>query len=275
MTKLGRWAAAALIGSAVPAAAQDAGTVVATVNGTDITLGHMAALRQDLPPRFDELPPEAIYDSILEQLIQQQAVGDEAGEPAAYVRLALDNQRRALLSSQFLAEKVEAEVTDAAIEEEYRSLYEEREPQTEFDASHILVETEEEAQDLVTQLEEGADFATLARAESTGPSGPNGGALGWFGPGAMVPAFDAAVQEMEVGEIAGPVETQFGWHVIRLNDRRTSDAPALDEVRDEVARSLQEQVISGTVDEVMAEADVDRPDVGIDPSILTDQSLLD
>ncbi len=275
MTKLAGWAAGALIGAALPAVAQDAGTVVATVNGTDITLGHMAALRQDLPARFDEVPPEAIYDSILEQLIQQQAVGDEAGEPAPYVRLALDNQRRALLSSQFLAERVDAAVTETAIEEEYRALYGDREPQAEFDASHILVETEEEARDLIARLEEGADFAALARAESTGPSGPNGGALGWFGPGAMVPAFDAAVQDMEVGEVAGPVETQFGWHVIRLNDTRTTDAPPLEEVRDEVAQSLQERVVSETVDEIMEGAEVERPEVEVDPSILSDESLLD
>lgn len=275
MKFLGTLAVLSLVGIALPATAQDRATVVATVNGTDITLGHMAAMRQDLPAQYDELPPNVLFDSILEQLIQQQAVGDTAGDPAPYVRLALDNQRRALMSSQVLAERIDDGLTEAAIESAYDEQYGDREPQTQFDASHILVGTEEEAQALIARLEDGADFAELARAESTGPSGPNGGALGWFGPGDMVPSFDSAVQEMAPGEVAGPVETQFGWHVIRLNDRRQTEAPPLEEVRDEIAQALQERIVSEAVAEIVDGAEVARPDTGIDPSALSDETLLD
>ncbi len=276
MSKLGTWAAAALLGAvALPVAAQDAGTVVATVNGTDITLGHMAAMRQGLPADYDQLEPQMLYDSILDQLVRQQAVGDTADAPAPYVQLSLDNERRALLASQVLAARVESDVTDEAIETEYQRLYGDQEPQPEFDASHILVETEAEAEELIAELEDGADFAELARARSTGPSGPNGGALGWFGAGAMVPAFDAAVRDMEPGEIAGPVETEFGWHVIRLNDSRQSAAPPLDEVRGEIAQSLQERVVTEAMDEIMADAEVSRPEVDVDPSVLGDAAFLD
>ncbi len=260
---------------ALPAAAQDPGTVVATVNGTDITLGHMAAMRQDLPEQYDQLEPEVLYGSILEQLIQQQAVADAAGAPAPYVDLAMENQRRALLSSQLLAGRIESALTEDAVAAEYERLYGATEGQPQYDASHILVESEAEAQDLIARLDEGADFAELARAESTGPSGPQGGALGWFGPGEMVPAFDQAVQDMAPGDIAGPVETQFGWHVIRLNDRRENEAPALEDVRAEVERSLQEAAVTAAVEEIMEGTEVERPETEIDPAALADETILD
>ncbi|MEM7613787.1 MAG: peptidylprolyl isomerase, partial [Pseudomonadota bacterium] len=136
-------------------------------------------------------------------------------------------------------------------EEELQAAYDEafgdQEPETEYSAAHILVETEEEAQAIVEELEGGADFAELAMERSTGPSGPRGGDLGWFGAGAMVPAFDAAVQEMEPETISAPIQTDFGWHVIRLNEVREKALPTLEEVSPQLTNELSQQAVADKI----------------------------
>lgn len=275
MTKLRTLTAAAALALALPASAQDASTVVATVNGTDITLGHMIAMRERLPEQYQSLDDQTLFDGILEQLEQQTALGADADGLSAEGELVIENERRALLA----AEVVESRAADAVTEEEVQAAYEEAygdaEPATEYNASHILVETEEEAQSLVTELEDGADFAELAKANSTGPSGPSGGDLGWFQPDAMVAEFADVVQEMEPGAVSAPVQTQFGWHVIKLNEMREMTAPPLDEVRGEIEGQLQLDAVETIVDEAMAGVEITRPETEIDPALLRDTSLLD
>ena len=146
----------------------------------------------------------------------------------------------------------------------------------EYNASHILVETEEEAIALKEELDGGADFAALAREKSTGPSGPGGGSLGWFGKGMMVPTFEAAVVAMEPGAVSDPVQTQFGWHVIKLNETRKTEAPSLESVREELELQLRQTRVQTAIEDVTAAADVDRSGAeGLDPAILKDLELLE
>lgn len=138
------------------------------------------------------------------------------------------------------------------------------------------METQEEAAALVTDLEGGADFAELAKEKSTGPSGPRGGELGWFGAGAMVPPFEEAVVALDVGAISAPVQTQFGWHVIKLNETRIKDAPTLDQVRGELSENVQASAIESRIEALTETAEIVRPELeGIDPTILNDMSLLE
>ncbi|MGD8323132.1 MAG: peptidylprolyl isomerase, partial [Gammaproteobacteria bacterium] len=132
-------------------------------------------------------------------------------------------------------------------EAELRDLYEARIENlsgNEYKARHILVETEQEARDLIAQLDEGADFAALAMEFSTGPTGPNGGDLDWFAPDRMVAPFSNAVQELEVGAYSPePVNTQFGWHVILLEDTRDRQPPSIESMRVELTTIAQQQRI--------------------------------
>ena len=167
-------------------------------------------------------------------------------------------------------------MTDDALQKAYVEAYGDAEPESEYNASHILVETEDEAKALVEALEGGADFAELAKEKSTGPSGPRGGLLGWFGKGAMVPSFEEAVIALEPGAISAPVQTQFGWHVIILNETRVKDAPPLDSVRGELMESLQRAAIEARVAELENGAEVTRKSAeDIDPDVLNDLSLLE
>jgi peptidyl-prolyl cis-trans isomerase C len=134
--------------------------------------------------------------------------------------------------------------------------------------------TKQDLEDVRQSLVEGADFAELATERSTGPSGPNGGQLGWFTAGMMVPEFETAVFELEPGEVSPPVQTQFGWHVILLNEMREQAPPALEEVRDELLNGLRRARVEARIDELMAEASIDRPELDIDPTVIANSDLL-
>ena len=252
-----------------------ADTVVATVNGVEITAGHMIAARGRLPEQYQNLPAPALFAGLLDQLVQQEAVRSGTDTLSKRSSLILENERRSLQTSEIMRKVLDTAITDEAIAAVYEERYAQAEPPEEFNAAHILVETEEEAAALAEQLENGADFATLAREKSTGPSGPNGGDLGWFTRGMMVPEFEAAVVALAPGEVSGPVQTQFGWHVIRLNEIRQPDAPSLESVREEIVGILQQEAIETLLAEATAAAEITRVEAtDIDASFLSDFSLL-
>ena len=253
-----------------------ADTVVATVNGTDITLGHMILLKQRLPEQYRQLPGDVLFEGILDQLVQHALFGSVVGTLPLSVRLTLENEERALRANEEVQRVASAAVTVEALQEAYDQAYGSAEPEIEYNASHILVTTEAEAQALVTDLGGGADFATLAKDRSTGPSGPTGGELGWFARGAMVPAFDAAVAALDVGAISDPVRTQFGWHVIKLNETRIKDVPTIAEVQGELLGGIQRAAIESRLEELRAGAEITRKTADdIDPVVLDDLSLVD
>jgi len=252
----------------------DADTVLATVNGTDVTLGHVIALRERLPAQFQQLDDATLYQGMLDQVIQQQVLAD-AATPSKATEIGKENEVRAYLASREIDRLSSEPVSDEALQAAYDAEYGNMEAQPEFNASHILVETEEEAQALIEALDDGADFAELAQEKSTGPSGPNGGQLGWFGPGMMVPEFENAVAGMEPGEVSAPVQTQFGWHVIKLNETRDQDVPELDEVKAELEAMVRNAAVEAEVDRLTGEADISRSEVEIDPALIRQTDLLE
>lgn len=260
-----------------PVAAQDVpnvDTVVANVDGVEITLGHMLQTRQTLPAQYQQLPPETLFNGILDQLIQQTALSNAAGEAPKSVQVSIENYRRAQLANVALEAVLAAAITEDVIKDAYEAQYANQEPTKEYNAAHILVETQEEALQLTEKARGGADFAELAKEHSTGPSGPNGGALGWFGAGMMVPAFEQATTELDVGGISEPVQTQFGWHVIKLNETRDMPVPALEEVRDAIVAELEGTVINAEIAKLTSEVTVDRSAAdALDPTVLNTLSF--
>lgn len=263
---------------ALPAIADetDADTVVAVVDGTEITLGHVIIARENVPEQFQQMPDDALFEAILEQLVQQTALADTVdGEMSRRDRLAIENDQRSRRANTALTEAVEAATTEDALRAAYEARYADAEPEREYRASHILVETEEEAQELRDALDDGADFAELAQEHSTGPTGPDGGDLGWFGAGLMVPEFEEVVSALEPGSISDPVQTDFGWHVVLLEDTRMADAPDFDAAREELAGELQREALEGVIEEVTGAADIEMRTDGIDPSVMRDSGLLE
>ena len=282
MKSTGFWrgmAVAAALTFAAPALAEDmsADTVIATVNGADITLGQMIVLRGTLSDQYQALPDDTLFKGILEQLIQQtlleQSLGDKITKRD---QIAVDNNRRGYLSGIALQTVVGAAVTDDALQAAYDARFKGAAPQTEYHAAHILVSDEEKAKALKAELDGGADFAELAKVNSTDTgSGANGGDLGWFGLGAMVKPFEDAVVAAKVGEITAPVKSDFGWHLIKVSETRIAAAPPLDDLRDELASEIEQKAVEAHVKSLTDAATITRPGEGIDPKSLRDETLLD
>lgn len=250
-------------------------TVVATVNGSDITLGQVVALRETLPQEYQSLADDVLFKGILEQLIQQTALSQSQEDKlTARDDVMIANQRRTYISGAALQAVVAEAVTDATIQAAYDSKYKGSAPLIEYHASHILVATEEQAKDLKAQLDGGADFAELAKANSTDGSAAGGGDLGWFGPGMMVKPFEDAVIALQPGQISAPVQTQFGWHLILLAETRNAAAPPLADVSAELSAELQRQAIEAHVTAITDAATVTRVE-GIDPAVVRSQTLFD
>ncbi|MCH2076720.1 MAG: peptidylprolyl isomerase [Rhodobacteraceae bacterium] len=266
--------AALLAATALPVSAQDTGLdmVVATVNGTDITMTHVIDVQRQLPEQYRSLDAEVLFESIVDQLVQQRVLAESVENEPEWVEATLETTRASILAQVALEALGEVAVSEEAVRAAYDEQFGEFEGASEFNASHILVETEEEAQSLIEQLEGGADFAALAQEFSTGPSGPNGGQLGWFGQGMMVPSFEAAVMELEVGGVSAPVQTQFGWHIVTLNDLRTTEPPSFEEVQGDLTSQLQTVALEAALTGLLEVAEITRPE-GIDPNLINELTL--
>jgi peptidyl-prolyl cis-trans isomerase C len=258
----------------------DASTVLATVNGTEITLGHVVVMRNRLPEQYQSVPDAALMGMIVEQLIDQTLLAEtlsaEAAEDPLAVRLHLENERRGNLALQALNAKIEDAVTPEAVQAAYEAAVAGFEPAMEYNAAHILVETEEEAKDLLAQIGGGADFAALATEHSQDPgSGANGGSLGWFGLGRMVPEFEAAVVGLEPGAVSQPVQTQFGWHLIRLDETRETTPPPLEAVRAEVENQVRQEAVQAEIEALRAGASIEMVENAVAPDAIRDSGILE
>ena len=274
------WLGAVLAaGLAFPTYADEttANTVVATVNGVDITVGHMIATKETLPEQYQDLADDVLFEGILEQLIQQTVLSQALeGEQPKRVTLAIENETRAQRAGIVLDSKIASSITDEALQAAYEERFSGVEPSAEYNASHILVGTEDEAKEIRKMLDDGAIFADLAKEKSTGPSGPNGGSLGWFGLGMMVKPFEDAVVSMKAGDISDPVQTQFGWHVLILNETRLQDAPSLESVKDELEAEIQQAAVKVAIDALTDAAEITRAEEdSVSVSALSDSSLID
>lgn len=270
--------AALMLGT--PARAQDTPsleTVMARVGETEITLGHMLALRAGLPEQYNQLPPDVLFKGVLDQLVQQTLlIQAQEGELSTVTQLRLDNETRAIVAAGVVGRVTSDVASEEALNQAYEAEYAKAEPATEYRAAHILVETEEAAQKLIEEIKGGANFAALAQEHSIGPSGAEGGELGWFGEGVMVPEFFEAVSALEVGAVSAPVQTQFGWHVIQLNETRIKEKPSLEDVRPELTETLQRQAFESFMASLEAGTEVERAaGDAADPELINRLDLLE
>ena len=276
VTFLGATAIAAALSTGAVAQDVTAETVVASVGDTEITLGEIIIARTQLPQQYAQLPVELLFTGLVDQLIQQQLLADASTGTSAQIEYTLRNERRALVAADVITEIANTSVTEADLQAAYDERFTDAEDVPEFNAAHLLVETEEEAVAAKARIDEGAAFADVAREVSTGPTGPNGGNLGWFGAGAMVPEFEQAVAALEVGGVTEPFETQFGWHVATLLETRVQALPTLDQVRSQLAQELQEVAITARIEELAEMQTVVRPEEGqFDPALIDALDLLD
>ncbi len=222
----------------------DTSPVLATVNGAPITEAVIELYEQQLQARRPGNPAGQNRTAILEEVINLELArqnGEAQGlDKDNTIQLQFDQQRRALIAAAAIQQELAARpITD----DELRKIYQEQVPGgPEYKARHILVKEEDEAKRLIGELDKGADFSELAKQHSTGPSGKNGGELGWFSPKQMVAPFSEAVAGMEKGAYtSAPVQTQFGWHIIILDDTREASPPPFEQVKPQLQMLVQKQ----------------------------------
>ncbi|CAN7290992.1 peptidylprolyl isomerase [Phyllobacterium sp. LjRoot231] len=221
----------------------DPDKVLATINGSKITNKDVDQISADLDPQFAKLPDDQRRLAALAAIIDIKSLAakaeaeklDQTPEFKARIEFLKDRA----LHNDYFKQQVVDKITDADIRARYDKEIAAMPPQNEFRARHILVKTKEEAEAIIKQLDGGAKFEDVAKEKSTDGSAAQGGDLGYFGPGQMVPEFDKAANALEVGQYTKePVQTQFGFHVIKLEDKRVQQPPAFDQVKDQVKSIL-------------------------------------
>jgi peptidyl-prolyl cis-trans isomerase C len=246
-------------------AAVDPATVVASIGGETITEGDLAFAAEDMAQDLAQMPPEERRAFLVRILIDMKVMSN-AARAAGMDQTPLFAQRQKYLEERalrraYFAEAIAGSITEEAVRAEYDAFASEFVPEDEIRASHILVETEEEANDLKAQIDGGADFVALAKEHSIDPGAANGGDLGFFGRGMMVAPFEeAAFALAEPGAVSAPVQSQFGWHIIKLEEKRQSAPPAFEQVAAQIQNQLLMDTFTAKVDELMSGVTVDIAD---------------
>ncbi|WP_019995784.1 peptidylprolyl isomerase [Aureimonas ureilytica] len=262
-------AAPAPAGAAAPAAPAPAPvppeTVLAKVGSQEITEADLQTATADLAAQFGQLPPEQQRLAVLSALIDIKALAEEAeaaklqDDPDVARRIAFLRERA--LHNAFFEKNGVSAITDAELKARYDAEVAAMKPVDEIHAKHILVPTKEEAEAAIKELDAGKDFDEVAKEKSTGPTGPQGGDLGFFGPGQMVPAFEAAAFKLEPNSYTKePVQTQFGWHVIKVLEKRKQQPPAFEEVKDQVRQIVMREKYIAMVQKAREEEKVSYVD---------------
>ena len=253
--------AVALVLSAPLARAQD-DPVVARVNGTDVRQSDLAMAEEDLGGNVPQMTPEAKRDYLITFvgdmiLVAKAAEAKKLGDADDFKR-KLAYTRTKLLMEQLLQTEAKSAVTDAALHKVYDEAIGQMQKEPEVRARHILVETEDEAKAVVAELKKGADFAELAKAKSKDPGSADGGDLGYFTKDQMVPEFSEVAFKLDKGALSDPVKSQFGWHVIKVEDKRERQPPEFDKVKDQLENFLVRKSQSELITKLRAEGKIEK-----------------
>ncbi|MEQ1952118.1 peptidylprolyl isomerase [Mesorhizobium yinganensis] len=248
------------------AAAVDPNKVIATVDGQPVTEADLQQAIQDLDQQFARLPEEQKRAAALSAVIEIRLLADEArakgfDKSDEYKRRMAFLEQRAL-HGEVIEKEVAATITDEDVRKRYDTEMANTPPVNEVHARHILVKTKEEAEAVIKQLDGGAKFEDIAKEKSSDPgSGAQGGDLGWFGPGQMVPEFETAAFALEPGSYTKqPVQSQFGWHIILVEDKRAKQPPAFEQVKEQFRSLLLREKYFALVKQLRADGKIEVTD---------------
>jgi peptidyl-prolyl cis-trans isomerase C len=248
----------------LPVRAQDANPVLAKVNGSEIRQSDIGVAEEELGPSLEKMDPATKKENVLAFLIDMKIVSKAAEDKKVAdsdefkKRLAFARNR--LLMDQLLANEGKAATTDEAMKKVYDDAAKQIAGEQEVHARHILVETEDEAKAVKAELDKGADFAELAKKKSKDPGASDGGDLGFFTKDQMVPEFSAAAFALEPGKISDPVKSQFGWHVIKVEEKRNRKPPEFDQVKSQIEAYVTRKAQADYVAKLREGAKIERMD---------------
>ena len=251
---------------AAPLRAQD-DPVVARVNGMEIRQSDLTMAEEDVGPQLQQLqqmPPEAKRDYLITYLADLLVVSKAADEKklgdSTEFKRKLTLGRNKLLMESLLAAEAKAAVTDAAMRKVYEEATKQMSAEQEVHARHILVESEDDAKKILADLKKGGDFAAIAKEKSKDPGASEGGDLGYFSKDQMVPEFSETAFKLDKGQLSDPVKTQFGWHIIKVEDKRTKPVPEFDKVKDQIETYVSRKAQAELITKLRDTAKVERLD---------------
>jgi peptidyl-prolyl cis-trans isomerase C len=232
----------------------DANPVVAVVNGEEIRYEQVKKSAEDLPAQYRE-QFDRIFPALLDRYIDMRLISDKAedaglaDDPVVEERVA--EAKDQIMSQVYLERARDERITEERLEKAYNDYRKRNPPKDQVKARHILVEEEEKARELIAELDDGAEFTALAKEHSTGPSGKNGGDLGYFGKDKMVKPFAEAAFALDTGDYTdAPVKTQFGWHVIKVEDKRRQEPKSFEEMAPQLRQQLSQEVTQAVLDDL-------------------------
>jgi peptidyl-prolyl cis-trans isomerase C len=281
-------ASAAMVGclamtllSGLPARADDANPVLAKVNGSEIRQSDMAIAEEELGPSLEKMDPATKKENLLAFLIDMKIVAkaaeDKKVEDSDEFKKRMAFARNRLLMDSLLANEGKAATTDEAMKKVYDDAAKQITSEQEVHARHILVATEDEAKAIEEELKKGADFADLAKKKSKDPGASDGGDLGFFTKDQMVPEFSAVAFSLEPGKISDPVKSQFGWHIIKVEEKRNRKPPDFDQVKGQIETYVTRKAQADYVAKLRETAKIERLDQPADaapkPDAATDAKM--
>lgn len=256
-------APAAAPAAPAPAANASGDPVLAKVDGQEIRLSDVAEATQGLPPELRGMAPAQVYPMVLDHLIKTRAMVIQARksklDQQADVKKTMEAAADRALQNAYIGREVGPQITEAALRARYDRDIAGKPGVEEVHARHILVASEDVAKKIIADLKKGGDFAALAKQHSTDPGAQNGGDLGFFKKDDMVPEFANAAFALKNGEVTPePVKTQFGYHVIKVEERRAAPPPSFDEAKDELRQRVIQEAVTKLADAALAAAKVER-----------------
>ena len=257
-------ALAGLLIAPIASRAQDSDPVVARANGVDIRQSDLVSAEDDIGSAMPQMGPDQKRDYLITYLadviILAQAADQRQLANRNDVKHRIEFERNKALMEALLQDAGKAAMTDEALHKVYDDAIKQTPNEEEVHARHILVATEGEAKDIEAQLKNGADFATLAKQKSKDPGAAEGGDLGYFTKEQMVPEFAEAAFKLDKGQISDPVKTQFGWHIIKVEDKRIKPTPTFDEVKGQLQNYVARRAQAELVENLRKSATIERLD---------------
>jgi peptidyl-prolyl cis-trans isomerase C len=236
--------------------------VVARVAGTDVHQSDLTMAEEDLGSNIPQMTPEAKRDYLItfvsDMLLVAKAAEAKKVADTNEFKQKLAYTRTKLLMESYLQTEAKAAVTDAELHKVYDEAVGQMKSEPEVHARHILVETEDEAKAVLAELKKGADFAELAKSKSKDPGAADGGDLGWFTKDQMVPEFSEVAFKLDKGQLSDPVKSQFGWHVIKVEDKRNRQPPEFDKVKDQLEQFIVRRQQSALITRLRGEGKIER-----------------
>ena len=252
-----------------------ADTPFVEVNGKVIKFGSAIIAFSKIKQSNINFDQKTIFSQIVQQLVNEELLSQKIEKENQLTLLALEHEKRSAKAAQMVSKILKNFPSDELVNSAYQNLTDQLKGSLEYNASHILVKEEDQAKNILKDLNEGKDFEDLAKKHSEGPTAKNGGKLNWFHLNTMVPEFSTALMVLSEGDVSQPVKTKFGWHVIKLNETREKKIPSLEKVRPQLVQNLRQRKINDYLNSLNQNSEIKFLRKNINPNEITNLQLLE